>query len=1238
MGRIADPFRLRAEAVEIDWTAVARAREAGLGQDLDWKRLKLRTTDVRLIWACAATLGVPHGPFTVWHRPGGDGRPQRVASTVRNDPAGTRLDWGGVAAGHVVVSCKAADPGRPVGLFLYRVGHDGITGAVGATAVAATPGAVTLSARTSGATWAVLVNGHSAEVSITTLDEIVNADDWKPLELVGLPIDQPWPGTAYDAGDQGFVDAPVPPVEAALSRIERGAPPVGWDARTPGGLDAPRWDEPDPAALVKEIQRFTLPAVAALYDAGLPEFGQMQREAWQAARSPHVDGATRTSSLDAQADLRPWAVLALTAQIDPFLNLATGFGTAYPAERFDDRHPAIGGDELMVTATYAHTLGPDEVVIEGQPLPPGIGGAEFAAYAPRGVRLSQVAAPGQLRATRAGLVEPRDVDQAWGESIRLSYQRSASSAMLGTPTQQAAIVAAAGSAAADAIIERRDPQGWRTVAISPDAPQGQPGNDRASLMHAPVEIAIGSGGRSAQYGLAVADVFGVWSPWRDAAYRGDEPQPDLPAIVSATLDTRYAGSTAAPSTMAVDVAVEWAERRTTRIDVRVVFHPTVPAPASGLSLSPTGPVPAGCFARDLAVAFAADGTPTGVGCGVVELNAEGTAPLRGGPRPDGVRRYRLTADVPTLDFAVVRRWGAALWARRHLAVGASPTAFGERTDTAAASPVPTLPLPPAQPPGVPLASLPDAAGSSHAAVTWSLAAGADARTAIVWELAETALRQTAGLPPQAEGATPSERLVAAQAAYDGLSAARQRGVFRRIAEVDAAARTFDVTLPRGSTDIHFFVVTIVSSTAVESPWPAAGSGVPAHTHLRAVIAPRVVRPEPPLVRPSPGADGVETVLRLEAASALPVHRFRLLRTRSERAALRADTMGPPFAEPLAAPRPAAGGGQAVDAVTGLPIYEATWSGTLPPAWTPWLVRASAVPIDADTEHGRRGRESEPSDVVSVIAVPSGPPVLDDLVGVADAARTGLVVQTGTTAPVAVIAEGSHVLQARVAGLGASAVVVPPVALAEVVEADLSAPPAGLTAGSPPVWRRGPRVAGRTPLALWFVRSDAAADVTAEVTLTDPRGRSSTDTVEIAGYTPPPPAPSTLELLGIVPVALKGVVVTVRTDAAAAEPYRLRVSAMRRKALPFGGRGLPGPGVGQLVIRPLVAEIALSDIPSAPRAAVVVNTVSFRRAGRGLGVRLKGGAIEIGVPLASPVTVTVTLIAPDGTAVAVSGSG
>ena len=76
MARIADSFLFRAEAARLDWLRIAghqtpKGRQTGIvaGKPaFDPGKLRHRTGDIHLSWGCAAGLGVPLGPFTVWTR------------------------------------------------------------------------------------------------------------------------------------------------------------------------------------------------------------------------------------------------------------------------------------------------------------------------------------------------------------------------------------------------------------------------------------------------------------------------------------------------------------------------------------------------------------------------------------------------------------------------------------------------------------------------------------------------------------------------------------------------------------------------------------------------------------------------------------------------------------------------------------------------------------------------------------------------------------------------------------------------------------------------------------------------------------------------------------------------------------------------------------------------------------------------------------------------------------------
>ena len=158
-------------------------------------------------------------------------------------------------------------------------------------------------------------------------------------------------------------------------------------------------------------------------------------------------------------------------------------------------------------------------------------------------------------------------------------------------------------------------------------------------------------------------------------------------------------------------------------------------------------------------------------------------------------------------------------------------------------PGPAAPFPPPLPPGVPVGSTPDAQGHSHARVRWSIPGGADVATVVVWEALQTAIRAAALLAPRApDGQLPGWRLADLRTAYDGLTPARRRSAFRNYSSFPDISRDTDLPLPKGSTDIHLFAVTTVTSTGVESPWPG---GTPAHEQLQAVMAPRLRSPAAP---------------------------------------------------------------------------------------------------------------------------------------------------------------------------------------------------------------------------------------------------------------------------------------------------------------------------------------------------------------------------------------------------------
>ena len=1234
--RVHDVRRLRAVGVQLDWLHLARpmlerdnARHWLDGEVL--ARLEERGPDVRLAWGCSADLGVPREAFTVWVRRVRD-RELRPVPDLLTFPLdeGELVWWGGEEAAHVRVRCDVQDPGQPVSLFLLRTGlHP--EGAVGAGWVS--PGGsptVGLTASAGAATHAVLVNAHATDVEYTPVQDVVDADDWTRLEVVGLPVDDGGLG-AYPPDDQGMVDDPMPPVQAALRRLDRVGSPLGWYPVTESGRVAPPWVPTDPAGIVKETRAFLLPEIEALYAPGVAERHQQD-----------IDGPTRTvdppsrpedgvrADQPATATVKPLALLMMPAYSDPSTNVATGFGTAYRVADLPDGWAEV---EFLVTALYRESVLGDDV--------------EVAAYVPPVEPHLAVPPVVDLTADRAALMPPHVPDGPFRESVEVGWRHGPRTATLTGPVVHAFVGWTGGAAVAEDLLPPRLLGGSQPRTIPRPENTTLPGADRPKVVHGDQDLPI-DGSVQRGYAVAQADIFGVWSPWEDVTFVGTSPTVLPPRIGRLALDVSYTGSAVCPSELVVELAVDRTQRTAATLEVRAVLYPmpagATPPPAG---LVPGGPVPAPCHALARTVTFTGDVGDAAPDV-LVPLRDDGSvAPSWGAPeQPAGRRAYRLVLTGPGLDFGPRSRWGAQVWVRQTSPGIAAPSVWTPVPEfpatTTAPSPVPAVPVPPPLPPDVPLASTPDAQGLCHVRVTWTGLASPHVDRVVVWEAAETTLREriAPGNPPD-RAQLPGVRLAQLWTLYDATPAAQRRLGFRRAAEVPAGPGAADLTLPRGSQDIHVFVVTAVTTTGVESDWPGASGPQPAHAHLQATTAPRLRRPAMPVARPAVAADGSVRVT-LQAASPIDVTAFEVFATRSETAARNHLTMGPPHATVTATAAVDPGTAQPLrDAITRDRVWAADWAGALPPSWEPWHLRAVAVPRPTVGPAAERGIVSPASDVVTVSVLPAAAPDLDPLVAeVRGADHTGVLVRTRTNAADRVVPAGSHTVQLSLAGADAARQALQTTAR---VGDDSSRP--DTTAG--PVVQRLPRVAGTTPLLVWAHRDDPSLPVEVVVRVADPLGRETERSIVVPGWVEPAPE-LTFEIADVFQITGRGTVVDLRTNAdpTRVPPYTLTVVATLPglafpfpfppvpPRLPVPGRppipgrplfgGAPGP-VGPLRrTQSLRASWSLADIPE--RRSPVPP-----RAGTISAVRSRSGdvtSIGLWIPSTEVTGLTVNLSHPD----------
>ena len=1194
MARLTDPYAFSAEGLRLQWPEVLdRVLRRSQRLDGDWldelHRLReelqeQRPVDIALRWMCSPALGVPPGPFTVWTRDGRD-EPSEVDVRRSASRSGTVLRFHRVAA-VVDVDFSVDDPSRPSALWGFR---DVVRPAAAVAVVAGTasgPGRMRLRLRTSGATKVLLVNGSDAQVAVQWLQDVVDADDWQPVEVVGLP----GAPEAYDPTPQGPVDGLVHPWDAAVSRVVRGGPPVGWWPVTEAARLAPRWERPDPAALVDEVGATLLTEIGALYVPGMLPPDQSALSLTRPVDGPPAPAGRPPRPTT--ASVPPLALLALAASTDPFLALATGFGSTYALEPGGHGQIAVGAADLLVTADYPETHRRQ-------------GPAQLAAFVPSPEGHAATAPVTSLSAVRAGLVGPAHVDAPWRESVRLTWDRREPTGIAGRPAGLAVARYDLGAGPeAEGLNPLRDSGGARPLVPSPLAPQGGPGHDRDVFVDGAAEIPLGSGGRSTGYAVAVQDVFGLWSPWEDTTYGGDEPAPPLPRVVSLRLEARWTGTASCPAELVAEVAVDWSERTPAALDLGYVVFPAL----TEVEPDPPASTPTELVSCSFSGGALADPTAR---VRIEHLDPSGVEHVPPGPdQGEQTRRYRLTVPVPVLDFGAAPRWRVHLWVRTTVSVSpGAPGPWSPRLGpprelparAEAASPVPVAPLPLPPPAGVPVGSTPDGDGRSHVRVRWLLPPGADVDRVVVWEASESAVRQTAArttvppaVPPPAqapEGTPLHERLAQLRALYDALPAVQRRALWRRAVELPRHPRPIppdaDLALPRGSTDLHLFAVTTETSTGVASGLPETSDGV------QFVTAPRLRQPAVPHMSVSAGAGG-DITIGCSTTSRVPVSSFAVLATRSPTAARSADTMGPPVAILPAGP------GQPVPAERRMFPDEQRYSADgllpLPPSWDEHLVRVVALPVAEDPPRAVRGLRSPSSEAVTVLALPPGPPQLDGLVAeLWGPASEGVVVRGWTDAPVRAGAFGEHRLSAVVTG--AADLAVGPVAVTALpVPGDPAAPPAGAEAAAVAV--RGRPADGRTPLALWFTRATPDDPCTVTVTVVDPKGRRTSRDVVVPGNAPAS-APPTLEVLDVFSLRGRGLVVRLRTDApVTAEPpgpATLSVTATTarlpwwRPPSPPPGRSAgqrasssPGAGLRPLRDRKLSASFSLPDVPVTPR--------------------------------------------------------
>jgi hypothetical protein len=1071
---IVDPVHFHAEGAVINWDVAAR--RTGVPVDKGFGSV------IELRWMLTADRGLPTEPFIVWARPHSANAGFKALTLSQEQLlfSGnmTLLTWTEGQMSSIRLTLTAPTGGT---VFAFA-GPPILSGIVAFQAIAAGATTIEISAKT------ILSLSVTPGVTVTAAVGLApggyaNAAGWTQVEVVGLPVSlAAWSGIGKHGTPQGligsFTDAPT----AAIARLTRGAPPFGWGPNIAAGVPAPAWSAPGYGNLINEVNTELL---NYLHDIAklIPPEAQASQTIDIPLPPPKNSAGHATPKPGSTSQLAPLPMTYMAGACDAFLNLALGFGTAYASAGTNAGAAANPGHDFMVTARW-------DKGFDGRSAP-----VDYAAVIPMPGAAVAPPAPANLATEVIGALRPFAVDGDWRETVRIMWDRSPLPQLFRLASCAVARVSTAPAAPAVALMEPRSSGGYRPIVVGAqlDPPEPQdPEWWRVHVMDREIAIPKNPGTRLLTYGATTQDIYGQWSVWSAVDRNIAQPAPDPVRLVHRTfLPHAPAAGSACITTLELDVLWDWRIRTPRQIQIvgrmyAAATHGDPPSSLvvpSGLDRSLAGGGPA------LTLTFTGD-TPTAPGATITPLTEDGEHQAASfGPAQGENRRYRVTIDNLSLEFASTRFIAMALWAQGQEAIPPN------RLTPWAAQPLVTSTGDP-RPPIVPvhhvsLGSLPDASGASHVQVSWT--AQPNAIGYFVYEATEASLLDTWRLPEPHPADTLDDRLLVLR---DHFQADPVRRPFTRYNAKPITATSVDIALPKGSTGIHVFVVIGLSSGQIESDWP---SGPSPQDKLIAVCAPHIARPAAPMLEVTQLVDTSTTPATYKAkvhVTTRPGPRpgmVEIYRVRVDDAARQVDTMGPPVAR-LTGTGGAWAVATAVDPDVGSYITAVNGIDAPTGSWKRVWYRATSWTRRDDTRGGLPGR-SEASNAAWVVLPPAdGPTVSAFLVG-SGPAPADVTLQWTCASPVKRTPLGPHQLSVRAIVAGA-----PLLAFDAPLDAAPHAPPAS---GSG-VWVVGTS-SGVTTYRARLSRAAVGDAVSVAVRITDPLGRTGAQLLTVpAGPANPPP--------------------------------------------------------------------------------------------------------------------------------------
>ncbi|PFM43740.1 hypothetical protein COJ45_27870 [Bacillus cereus] len=711
-----------------------------------------------------------------------------------------------------------------------------------------------------------------------SLQELANQPGWEPLEVIGLPVDTSWNNTGYSLNEQGPINSPLPPIKAALQRLNIGAPRAGWQELSLDGASLPDWEPSDFQAYLKETchGRLLNGIHAMLRDLpnGLDHKGYVDTEKDSAnpgQLNPRLllnqEQIIAGQNQPARCKWSPLGLLLLGAGTDPLAALALGFGTALNISSLDISH----NDVFMVSVRHQLTIANQVFEFELADV----------------VSLDQIqlepSAPSGLSAKVISHNRPQAMDGPALETVGITWDRLDNKNYHGSSIDPISVSYAVGRISQEPnkppeiLLTRRSPQvnGWFPFVAS------KSDNVSPTLFADHIIRSTTRDGKTVPspkgldctYAVAAQDIFGRWSPWSTVSMQGESEQPQIPSVLSVKLELS--------GELTIDFSWDWSDRSPEFIELTGNYEDE---PSNVL------------FTAQLQ--FGGNAKPNTSSFDVTHLKADlmpatdwGQAQDRNPNEPE-VRYYRLKTKIPVnfagkpSRFFEVQARGQCYIHQVYLP-GWNVSPFCSPVKTQIFDPTPPqLNLPEVEIPQ--WASLPDMAGVSRMRLKWKGDATVDGY--VLYEATETTLLAAFNQP----GPDMSQSYIKRLGILRSKNIPSKREVFRRVQKElipPAPEVVYEVELPRGSTVLHFYALTAMSPNQEESAWPNNSK------EFIAVAVPRLAVPVAPTLEVDYDTEAAHTLVSLQIGveHGVSVSQVEIYRVTSDKLATSVDTMGPPIA-------------------------------------------------------------------------------------------------------------------------------------------------------------------------------------------------------------------------------------------------------------------------------------------------------------------------------------------------------